>query len=257
MKASFSLALAVQMLAVLAAPSQNKGTATTSAAAAATTTAPATVGEGEAGKENEVNLTGAFGQVIDLGGGDVKTDTLFPPGLNGAFEVEFQNQQARQLRVTENKTPAAAPAGFSALEPVSYIVEVAGGTANLTLQKIDYILTAGNTLDISQGRVGKLCTDTKTFILEGVGELEFEADENELTLTVDNLVGEWSIFVPNAAANAGAGAGAGADTGAGAGAGKDAGEGAGKGAGKAAGGAANQDIQNLLDQLLKLVGNTA
>ena len=66
---------------------------------------------------------------------------------NGALEVEFQNQQARQLRVTENRTPAAAPKGFTALEPVSYIVELAGGAAaaqGLTLQKIDYIRNANS-----------------------------------------------------------------------------------------------------------------
>ena len=66
---------------------------------------------------------------------------------NGAFEVEFQNQQSRQLRVTENRTPAAAPKGFTALEPVSYIVELGGGAAaaqGLTLSKIDYIRNANS-----------------------------------------------------------------------------------------------------------------
>ena len=66
---------------------------------------------------------------------------------NGALEVEFQNQQARQLRVTENPTPAAAPKGFTALEPVSYIVELGGGAAaaqGLTLSKIDYIRNANS-----------------------------------------------------------------------------------------------------------------
>jgi hypothetical protein len=51
------------------------------------------------------------------------------------------------LRVTENPNPAAAPAGFTALEPVSYIVELGGGAAaaqGLTLQRIDYILNAGS-----------------------------------------------------------------------------------------------------------------
>lgn len=31
-----------------------------------------------------------------------------------------------------------------------------------------------------------------------IGELEFEAEENELTLTVDNMSGEWGIFIPQA-----------------------------------------------------------
>lgn len=68
---------------------------------------------------------------------------------NGKLEVEFQNQQGRQLRVTENRNPAAAPNGFVALEPVSYIVELGGGAAaaqGLTLSKIDYILNANSEL---------------------------------------------------------------------------------------------------------------
>lgn len=37
-----------------------------------------------------------------------------------------------------------------------------------------------------------------------LGELEFEAEENELTLTVKNINGEWGIFIPTnvVAANA-------------------------------------------------------
>lgn len=68
---------------------------------------------------------------------------------NGKLEVEFQNQQGRQLRVTENRNPAAAPKGFVALEPVSYIVELGGGAAaaqGLTLSKIDYIQNANSEL---------------------------------------------------------------------------------------------------------------
>lgn len=59
-------------------------------------------------------------------------------------------------------------------------------------------------MDISQGQVGRLCTETNTFVVgAGVGELEFEADENELTLTVDDLVGEWAFFVPTGTGGAG------------------------------------------------------
>lgn len=74
---------------------------------------------------------------------------------NGVFEVEFQNQDARQLRVTENKNPAAAPKGFVALEPVSYVVELGGGAAaaqGLTLQKIDYIRNADSKPPLTTAR---------------------------------------------------------------------------------------------------------
>lgn len=157
MKFSTSLLLAAQALSVLAIPSPNRastsaaGAATTSASATATATATATPAAGagagaeaEEGEENEIEQQAQFGQVIQLGGGNIKTDTLYPPGVNGVFEVEFQNQQGRTMRVSENRNPAAPPTGFTALEPVSYRVEVGGGTRNLTLQKIDYILNANS-----------------------------------------------------------------------------------------------------------------
>ena len=71
------------------------------------------------------------------------------------------------------------------------------------------------TVDISQGQIGRLCTETNTFVIDpAVGELEFEAEENELTLTVANMNAEWGIFLPDAAAAApAAGAADGAATG--------------------------------------------
>ena len=54
-------------------------------------------------------------------------------------------------------------------------------------------------LDISKGQIGRLCPETNAFIVgASVGELEFEVEENELTLTVDNMVGEWAVFLPQA-----------------------------------------------------------
>lgn len=37
--------------------------------------------EGEEGAANEVEQDGEFDTAIELGGGDIKTDTLFPPGV--------------------------------------------------------------------------------------------------------------------------------------------------------------------------------
>lgn len=74
MKFSSSIVLATQVLAVLAAP---RGTATRSAAAsvtrsvAASTSATAGAGAG----------AGA-GEAVQLGGGNIKIDTLYPPGVS-------------------------------------------------------------------------------------------------------------------------------------------------------------------------------
>ena len=98
MKLSSGLLLATQVLAVLALPAPSKAgegaakaSATTTAAAVATTSAATTAaaaattsaaaGGGEAEK-NEVELKGQFGQVVELGGGNIKTDTQFPPGVS-------------------------------------------------------------------------------------------------------------------------------------------------------------------------------
>jgi hypothetical protein len=112
-------------------------------------------------------------------------------------------------------------------------------------------------LDISAGKVGKLCSETNTFIVDGIGELEFEVEENELTLTVDSLVGEWAIFIPQAAAGGAAGGAAGNATGG------AAGGATGEAAGGAAGGASDPAAalcgqstacRNALSQLLQLIG---
>jgi hypothetical protein len=60
------------------------------------------------------------------------------------LEVEFQNAEARTLTVTQNENPVAAPPGFVAVEPTSFIIQLAEGADNLTLQKVDFILNAGS-----------------------------------------------------------------------------------------------------------------
>ncbi|KAK1996328.1 hypothetical protein LX36DRAFT_580623 [Colletotrichum falcatum] len=159
--------------------------------------------EEEAEEEGEQELEGQFTVPLRLGGANVKQDILFPPGTNGRLEVEFQNSVGRTLTVTENRSPAAAPPGFIAVEPVSYIINLAEGAQGLTLSKVDYIINPGNALDVSKGQIGRLFKEINAFIIDpALGELEFEAEENELTLTVANMNGEFAVFIPQAAAAA-------------------------------------------------------
>ncbi|GJC93258.1 hypothetical protein ColKHC_02084 [Colletotrichum higginsianum] len=120
---------------------------------------------------------------------------------NGRFEVEFQNAVGRTLTVTENRNPAAPPPGFTAVEPVSYKINLAEGAQGVTLSKVDYIINPGiDALDISKGQIGRLFPELNAFIIDpALGELEFEAEENELTLTVANMNGEFAVFLPQAA----------------------------------------------------------
>ncbi|KAK2802337.1 hypothetical protein FQN51_004630 [Onygenales sp. PD_10] len=172
---------------------------------------PAGAGAGAAGEgaeaANELEVAGVFDQPIALGGGDVKTDVLFTKSAVGALEVEFQNQEGRTLTVTENKTPAAPPTGFIAIEPSSFQINLAEGADGLTLQKVDYVFDVTNpavaAMDLAQSKVGLLCTDRNIFIVDdALGELEFEAEENEISLIVNNMNGEWGIFIPEGATEA-------------------------------------------------------
>jgi hypothetical protein len=79
----------------------------------------------------------------------------------------------------------------------------------LTLSKIDYIFDATRitglnlknrvtyahidatvaAMDLTQAQVEKLCTDTNTFVInEALNEIEFEAEENEVTLNLNKSV---------------------------------------------------------------------
>ncbi|KAH9478011.1 hypothetical protein JR316_0010245 [Psilocybe cubensis] len=176
----------------------NKAAKASSAASAAATVTPANA-EGD-----EVELNGAFNTAVSLGGGNIKTDVIFPKGAVGSFEFEFQDATANTVTVTENKTPGKAPAGFAFLDPSSYKVSLGRKARNATLQKIDIIfdpaLPALAGVDISQAKIGKLKKKNNTFVInDKLGEQEFEADENEVTLTVKNGNGEWGIFIPTAA----------------------------------------------------------
>ena len=39
-------------------------------------------------------------------------------------------------------------------------------------------------------------------ISDALGESEFEVEENEISLTVTNMIGEWGVFIPDGAAAA-------------------------------------------------------
>ncbi|KAF2473396.1 uncharacterized protein BDR25DRAFT_387606 [Lindgomyces ingoldianus] len=168
--------------------------ATPPAAAESATGGAAVEGDGKEGEgENEVRIEGKFDTPTTL------------QGAIGAFEYEFQAPTGDELTVTENKTPPPPPAGFVAVEPSSFKVALKQSKgAGLTLSKIDYIFDptspALTNVDLAQTRVGKLCNVTGTFVVdESLGELEFEAEENEATLNLNKQVtaeGEWGIFLP-------------------------------------------------------------
>ncbi|KAH0836052.1 hypothetical protein AYO21_02693 [Fonsecaea monophora] len=189
--------------AMTAVSSTRAPSAATATSCPAPGTAPVNAAAGGETAE-KININGTFGQAVALQGGDIQTDVLYPPSAIGSLEIEFKNRDGRTLNVRENKTPAPPPTGFVALEPSSFIVNLAGGTQGLTLQKVDYIFNVANpavvAANIAQAQVGKLSADGCQFVIDtALGELEFEAEENELSLTVADMNGEWGIFVSQAA----------------------------------------------------------
>ena len=185
-------------------------------------------GTGAAGEEeeaaNEVNINGAFDVAVPVQGGELKQDILFTRSTVGNFEFEFQGAAADEVTVSENAAPAPPPAGFEALEANSFVVSLAQSKGvGLTLSKIDYIFDTASTLmdvlilarkiltlrigaglagkDITKAQVGRLCAETGAFVItEALGELEFELEENEVSLNLNKNVtaqGEWGEFTPH------------------------------------------------------------
>ncbi|KAI1336085.1 hypothetical protein F5Y15DRAFT_427378 [Xylariaceae sp. FL0016] len=154
-------------------------------------------------EENKVKSEGAFDTDIPVEGGDVLQAVAMPATTVGSFEVEFQDTAANSFTVTENTAPAAPPAGFVAVDPSSFKVQFTGAVDAITRGQIDYIGTNAD-VDISQAQIGRLCTETNTFVImdETVGEREFEAEENEIAVNLANTAlmnGEFGIFVADTA----------------------------------------------------------
>lgn len=160
--------------------------------------------EGAAGEAGEVAIKGQFGTGNAVVGGNVKQDILFPANAAGEFEVEFNGAAANRFTVNPTASTGQPPAGFAFVDPLAFVVKADAATAAADLQKIDYFFSdaIAARIDVAQGRIGKLDAATNTYVVENIGEFEFEAEEKEWTLTVKDLNGEWAILVPQAAVKA-------------------------------------------------------
>lgn len=88
------------------------------------------------------------------------------------------------------------------MDPTTFQIQTQGATDPATdTVKVDYIFTEAvkAAADVSQGTIGKLDPATNTFITEGLGEFEFEKEEDEWSLTVPDLNGEWAVLIPQGA----------------------------------------------------------
>lgn len=87
------------------------------------------------------------------------------------------------------------------VDPLTFVISTATPPIAGDTMKVDYIFTQALTLamNTTKGTIGKLDTATNQFVTEGLGEFEFEQDENEWSLTVADMNGEWAVFVPTTA----------------------------------------------------------
>ncbi|KAG7111429.1 hypothetical protein HYQ44_009624 [Verticillium longisporum] len=149
---------------------------------------------------NDADLRGEYGVPLSIAA-NVDTETFFPAGSNSRFEFGVQSSKAVTVTVTTNANPPAAPAGFKALENVSYQVTAPEVTTGLTKAEVEFVINPNNPLNLSRGRAGRLNTQTNTFVIDDtIGTLE--ADNDDLKLTVADVNGEWAFFVPDDAATA-------------------------------------------------------
>ncbi|KIJ34584.1 hypothetical protein M422DRAFT_117451, partial [Sphaerobolus stellatus SS14] len=120
---------------------------------------------------------------------------------SGKYEVEYENTVSNTVTVSQKSATGLAPSGFHFPDTNSFTVKLSDPTANATLLKSDYIFNTSSPLvaavDLTKSVVGRLDTTTNTFVVENVGELEFEDDEGEISLTVDDVNGEWAVLAPH------------------------------------------------------------
>lgn len=99
------------------------------------------------------------------------------------------------------------PEGLMYVDPLTFTISTATPPEAGDIHQVDYIFAeaSSNAVDVSQSVLGKLDAATNQFVTEGLGELEFEAEENEIALKVADMNGEWAVFVPITAVKAGEG----------------------------------------------------
>lgn len=88
------------------------------------------------------------------------------------------------------------------MDPTTFVVATQDATDPATdTVKIDYFYSAAvdAAIDVKQATIGKLDAASGTFVVQGVGEFELEEEENEFSLTVSDLNGEWAVLVPRGA----------------------------------------------------------
>ncbi|KAK6214585.1 hypothetical protein LQW54_004307 [Pestalotiopsis sp. IQ-011] len=155
-------------------------------------------------KEGVVRTVGVFGSANPVQGGNLFTKMKLPANAAGSIEAEYNGTAANTVTVAPKMASIALPAGLMYVDPLTFTISTATPPAAGDIHQVDYIFgeASSNAVDVLQSTIGKLDTATGQFVTEGLGELEFEAEENEVALKVADMNGEWAVFVPTSAVKA-------------------------------------------------------
>lgn len=154
-------------------------------------------------EEKKTRATGTLDSPYTLkGDNELQAISFEGPTKRGKFEIEYQDAEARVLKVTENKKPIGAPEGYVFADPSSYIVDlpVTPG-ATVKRQQVDYEFDTKNAafkeFNLSSVMTGKLNGIAWEIGTAGVQDFEDDEGESKFTLKAgEALTGEWAVFLP-------------------------------------------------------------
>ncbi|KAK8004052.1 hypothetical protein PG989_003771 [Apiospora arundinis] len=154
-------------------------------------------------KAGQVEVAAVFG-TVNLVAANAFTNLNFPKNAAGALEVELNGTAANQVIVAPIMATLPPPPGHMYVDPLTFSVKTATPPAKGDTSKLDYIFTEGvkAAIDASKGLPGRLDAATNQWVITGLGEFEFEEEENEWSLKVADVNGVWALFVPQAAVKA-------------------------------------------------------
>ncbi|KAK9415995.1 hypothetical protein SUNI508_09955 [Seiridium unicorne] len=156
-------------------------------------------------EEGVVRTIGVFGSANPVQGGNLFTKMKLPANTAGAIEAEYNGTAANTITVAPKMATIAPPAGLMYVDPLTFTIATATPPETGDIHQVDYIFGEAsiNAVDVSQSVIGKLDIATNQFVTEKLGELEFEAEENEIALKLADMNGEWAVFVPTTAVKPG------------------------------------------------------
>ncbi|KAI0164887.1 hypothetical protein GGR57DRAFT_215794 [Xylariaceae sp. FL1272] len=147
---------------------------------------------------------GFFGHPNPVQGNRLEVKTVMPHNFVGQLEVEYNGTDSNTITVFPKQASITPPPGMMYLDPLSWTIT--SGTAIKVgddFMQVDYIFTkeAIAAVDVSQAVMMRLDATDNAFNTDGINST-FKAEIQELVSVVDDMNGEWAIFVPVDAATA-------------------------------------------------------